>query len=375
MSSYRKINNLGQYADVPSFLDVHPESGHEGDYFTIETDPNVTFCWDKYDRTWEEEHIETESRNEGSQTIGGSLSVSENLHVGGTIFAEDMTQFRGLFGSEDELNTVRPNPKKGDLALVWTPNGISMYRCESDGEYTDTGQYAESPYLKYSNGQRVFGLSYDSVIFYAKDGSVIAEIDMDSEDPELHIGTGATGKLDEVHIRVKEVVELTADEVIIRGNRPPTDPTQSGPEYTLGYLADEITILRDLNNQTISLADYIGKRIDDRVGSYRAVVVTQSTGLTVFEADFRQNELKIILAEPNASTIVSALTILEPDVPEGLAFVRHLIIKNEGDYTINFPSVILGKEMNVEAGQKLDASYLFYRSGGRVTYDLTFNVI
>lgn len=374
MSSYRKINNLGQYEDVPSFLDVHPESGHEGDYFTIETDPNVTFCWDKYDRTWEEEHIETESRNEGSQTIDGSLSVSENLHVGGVIFAEDMTQFCGLFGSEDELNTVRPNPKKGDLALVWTPNGISMYRCESDGSYTDTGQYSESPYLKYSNGQRVFGLSNDDVIFYAKDGSIIAEINTDNEDPELSIGTGPTGKLDEVRINVKELVEMTADNFWIKGNRPPAT-LSSGPEYALGFLADEITILKDLNNQTISLADYVGGRIDGRVGSYRAVVVTQSTGLTVFEADFSQHELKIILAEPNASTIVSALTILEPDVPAGFAFVRHLIIRNEGNYTINFPSVILGKEINIEAGQKLDASYLFYRSGSTVTYDLTFNVV
>lgn len=229
--------------------------------------------------------------------------------------------------------------------------------------------------LKYSNGQRVFELSNDSVIFYAKDGSVIAEIDTDSEAPELHIGTGANGKLDEVHIQVKEVVELAADEVIIRGNRPLTGPTQSGPEYNLGFLADEIMLLRDLNNHVISLAGYISERIDARVGSYRSVVVTQSTGLTVFEADFSQSELKIILAEPNASTIVSALTIQEPDVPEGFAFVRHLIIKNEGNYTINFPAVLLGKEINIEAGQKLDASYLFYRSGSTVTYDLTFNVV
>ena len=36
---------------------------------------------------------------------------------------------------------------------------------------------------------------------------------------------------------------------------------QEQKEFSIGFLASEITILKDLNNQTISLADYIGERI------------------------------------------------------------------------------------------------------------------
>lgn len=144
------INNLGNYASMTAVWNAFPDGGHEGDYLYIPNESGTKYNWDKYLNEWvTEEHVSpsrhaaefSEVEIDGDLTVGGDASVDGDLHVGGLIRAAGVKQPNvGLFATLTALQTAYPNPVVGMWAVVGDSVPGDIYRCDTAGTWTATGE-------------------------------------------------------------------------------------------------------------------------------------------------------------------------------------------------------------------------------------------
>lgn len=132
------INNLGTFTSINAVWKKHPEGGKEGDYLFV----NETKCrWNKYDRIWENAATVTESPARETKTFDWDVVVGNDLTVGGTIKAKGFKQPNcGLFASLDALKEAYPTPEVGMWAVVGNTMPGDIYRCNTAGVWTATGE-------------------------------------------------------------------------------------------------------------------------------------------------------------------------------------------------------------------------------------------
>ena len=132
------INNLGTFASVAAVWEKYPEGGKEGDYLTI---GSTKYRWNKYDQIWENAATVTQGTARENQIFDGDLTVQNNLTVGGTLRAKGVKQPNcGLFKSLDALKAKYPSPEVGMWAAVGDSTPAAIYRCDTEGVWTATGE-------------------------------------------------------------------------------------------------------------------------------------------------------------------------------------------------------------------------------------------
>ena len=89
-------------------------------------------------------------------TFEGDVTVLNNVTISGTLRAHDLIpQGVGLFGTLAALKAEHPDPRVGMYALVGNSSTPTIYRCETDGTWTDTGLYADVGYQGSTGGTTV----------------------------------------------------------------------------------------------------------------------------------------------------------------------------------------------------------------------------
>lgn len=132
------INNLGTFTSINAVWKKHPEGGKEGDYLFVN---ETKYRWNKYDRIWENAATVTESPARETKTFDGDVVVGNDLTVGGTIKAKGFKQPNcGLFASLDALKEAYPTPEVGMWAVVGNTMPGDIYRCNTAGVWTATGE-------------------------------------------------------------------------------------------------------------------------------------------------------------------------------------------------------------------------------------------
>lgn len=132
------INNLGTFTSITAVWKKHPEGGKEGDYLFVN---ETKYRWNKYDRIWENAATVTESPARETKTFDGDVVVGNDLTVGGTIKAKGFKQPNcGLFASLDALKEAYPTPEVGMWAVVGNTMPGDIYRCNTAGVWTATGE-------------------------------------------------------------------------------------------------------------------------------------------------------------------------------------------------------------------------------------------
>lgn len=143
---------LGWFDSITQVWELHPEGGHEGEYFYVDSQK---YRWNKTTRNWE--YAATDPVAGGNMTVGNDLTVNNcatigkdvrvhenvnvdrNLYVGGKIFAKGVKQPNlGFFSSEEALRAAHPTPEVGMWASVGTTMPGTVWRCETAGVWTNT---------------------------------------------------------------------------------------------------------------------------------------------------------------------------------------------------------------------------------------------
>lgn len=146
--------NLGWFDSITQVWELHPEGGHEGEYFYVDSQK---YRWNKTTRNWE--YAATDPVAGGNFTVGndfavnnnalvgndlrvrGNAKVEKNLFVGGKIFAKGVKQPNlGFFPSEEALKAAHPTPEVGMWASVGTTMPGTVWRCEVAGVWVNTEQ-------------------------------------------------------------------------------------------------------------------------------------------------------------------------------------------------------------------------------------------
>lgn len=149
-----KQNNLGNYDTIYDVWSAYPEGGKEGDYLFID---GVKCVWDKYDNKWVPE---VSDEDKTLESFYGEVDIHKGLHVGedvtvngnlitkGAIISKKVSQPScGLFSSVEALQKAYPKPYVGMWAAVGDAVPAPIYRCETIGVWTPTGDigYADGP--------------------------------------------------------------------------------------------------------------------------------------------------------------------------------------------------------------------------------------
>ena len=148
-------NNLGSFSDINAVWARYPEGGHEGDYLTI---AGVKHRWNKYHRIWESSSMVTATRARRVDTVGGDLHVNNDTVIGDELLVRGNSRFegdvtvegmlyakkvkqpnKGFFQNEEALTNRYPSPEVGWWATVGDVMPGTVYRCESEGIWTNTG--------------------------------------------------------------------------------------------------------------------------------------------------------------------------------------------------------------------------------------------
>lgn len=149
------INNLGTFSSINAVWKAHPEGGHEGDYLTIS---GVKYRWNKYLRIWENSSVVTSTLSRKTETVGGDLIVNNDAVVGDELLVRGNSRFegdmavegmlyakkvkqpnKGFFQNETALTDRYPSPEVGWWATVGDVMPGTVYRCETEGVWTNTG--------------------------------------------------------------------------------------------------------------------------------------------------------------------------------------------------------------------------------------------
>jgi len=131
------LNYLGQFDSIDAVWAAHPEGGHEGDYLDI---VDTRYRWNKYELIWENANTVTQSPARKVDNIDGDLHVQNNLHVGGKLYASVKQPNCGLFSSLSALQAAYPHPEVGMWATIGDGIPGDIYRCDTAGEWTATGE-------------------------------------------------------------------------------------------------------------------------------------------------------------------------------------------------------------------------------------------
>lgn len=131
------LNYLGQFDSIDAVWAAHPEGGHEGDYLDI---VDTRYRWNKYEQIWENANTVTQSPARKVDNIDGDLHVQNNLHVGGKLYASVKQPNCGLFSSLSALQAAYPHPEVGMWATIGDGIPGDIYRCDTAGEWTATGE-------------------------------------------------------------------------------------------------------------------------------------------------------------------------------------------------------------------------------------------
>ncbi len=150
------INDLGTFSSINAVWKAYPEGGHEGDYLTI---GSVKYRWNKYLRIWENASTVTPTPARLVTTVGGDFTVNNDTIIGdelkvrgdtyleGDVKVEGMLDAkavkqpnRGFFQTEEALNAAYPKPEVGWWATVGDVMPGTVYRCQTEGVWTNTGQ-------------------------------------------------------------------------------------------------------------------------------------------------------------------------------------------------------------------------------------------
>lgn len=150
------INDLGTFSSINAVWRAYPEGGHEGDYLTI---GSVKYRWNKYLRIWENASTVTPTPARLVTTVGGDLTVNNDTIIGdelkvrgdayleGDVKVEGMLDAkavkqpnRGFFQTEEALLAAYPNPELGWWATVGDVMPGTVYRCQTEGVWTNTGR-------------------------------------------------------------------------------------------------------------------------------------------------------------------------------------------------------------------------------------------
>ena len=133
-----RINDLGNFDNISEVWNQYPEGGKEGDYLTIN---GVEYGWDKYALLWVNGILLNESAARYNTVFDGNVIVQNNLTVAGTLRAKRLKQPNmGLFATEDALRAAIPTPEVGMWATVGDTVPGAIYRCDTVGEWTATGE-------------------------------------------------------------------------------------------------------------------------------------------------------------------------------------------------------------------------------------------
>lgn len=132
------LTNLGEYSSLSAVLAAYPEGGKEGDYLYIS---GTKYRWNKYDLIWENAATVTESNARENKVFDGDVTVNNNLTVAGELRAKRVKQPNcGLFATLDALTAAYPSPTVGMWAIVGDTIPGPLYRCDTEGVWTATGE-------------------------------------------------------------------------------------------------------------------------------------------------------------------------------------------------------------------------------------------
>ena len=132
------INNLGTFSNIKAVWHKYPEGGKEGDYLMI---GDTKYRWNKYDQIWENAATVTQGTARSNEIIDGDLTVQNNLTVAGILRAKALKQPNcGLFKTIDALKAKYPKPEVGMWAAVGNSTPADIYRCDTEGVWTATGE-------------------------------------------------------------------------------------------------------------------------------------------------------------------------------------------------------------------------------------------
>ena len=132
------MNWLGEYDDIQSVWKDHPEGGKEGDYVTV---AKKELRWNKYLRIWGDSKEPSTYPSRETYVHEGDVIINHDLTVGGTIRAKGVRQpNKGLFYTVEALKKKYPDPEVGWWAVVGNVVPGPIYRCDTPGEWTPTGE-------------------------------------------------------------------------------------------------------------------------------------------------------------------------------------------------------------------------------------------
>lgn len=185
-----KQNNLGNYDTIYDVWRAYPEGGKEGDYLFID---GVEYVWDKYGNKW---MPEVSDEDKTLESFYGEVDIHKGLHVGedvtvngnlitkGAIISKKVSQPScGLFSSVEALRKAYPKPYVGMWAAVGDAVPAPIYRCETIGVWTPTGD------VGYADGRP------------GKDGEKGDKGDTGERGPQgLQGNSGYTGAADELEV-------------------------------------------------------------------------------------------------------------------------------------------------------------------------------
>lgn len=133
------INNLGTFDSMKAVWERYPEGGREGDYVTI---GGLKYGWNKYDLIWEYNYgKDAESAARSATTFDGDVFMQNDLTVAGTLRAKHIPNPNcGLYKDLASLQAAHPDPDVGMWAVVGDTIPGYIYRCETDGFWSATGE-------------------------------------------------------------------------------------------------------------------------------------------------------------------------------------------------------------------------------------------
>lgn len=133
------INNLGTFDSMKAVWERYPEGGREGDYVTI---GGLKYGWNKYDLIWEYNYgKDAESAARSATTFDGDVFMQNDLTVAGTLRAKHIPNPNcGLYKDLASLQAAHPDPDVGMWAVVGDTIPGYIYRCETDGSWSATGE-------------------------------------------------------------------------------------------------------------------------------------------------------------------------------------------------------------------------------------------
>lgn len=146
------IRNLGNFASIEAVWEAYPNGGIEGDYLFIPNQQGTKYRWNKYIQQWENAAVVTETTSRQDLTVS-DLNIQNELHVGshtdvqgdlrvrGVLRAKHVKQPNvGLFATLEALQAAYPNPEVGMWATIGDSVPGYVYRCNTAGTWTATGE-------------------------------------------------------------------------------------------------------------------------------------------------------------------------------------------------------------------------------------------